>query len=416
MSEFANGLEQTSTKIIKYGSVYMKVAMPTAYLTIKLFQFLARGVKAKFFDKENIENFAKFIKKCNGEYDIYNVPFKADAGREAGVEEFKNYLEGKGFKYSVLPKINDEPTFQIAIPHSNQNNFNILFNEYIKANLSGGEKSQKDLVNFTDGKTTIISIPDDSVESMVTAMNDLSINYAKLPDFILDDGEKQFRIATVDKNAAQQAFEAYRRSLIGSGLSKENVNAQVMKEMSDNEYLSGANITAEEYMNSASDEIREKIEEFNKKDLSGQMLEIVQFEYTIKPEDSYECMVHRLSNNFYEISLDKETLVDNIPVANHLQQLFPAFFFTKVPGTAGQEILKLPKTDVFEAAGSNGKRLVAFVRKDRMPSIFNSAGDLNPKYDNAEQLMKHFDLHNKKDSIEDALNSIKAPAMKIPIK
>lgn len=44
--------------------------------------------------------------------------------------------------------------------------FNVMFTDYLKAQLSGGEKTADDLINLTDGKTTIISIPDAALDTM----------------------------------------------------------------------------------------------------------------------------------------------------------------------------------------------------------------------------------------------------------
>ena len=69
-------------------------------------------------------------------------------------------------------------------------------------------------MNLTDGKTTIISIPDAALDIMKNALTEVNVNFAELPDLVPDDGEKQLRIASVDLNVAKQCYEAYRRSLM----------------------------------------------------------------------------------------------------------------------------------------------------------------------------------------------------------
>ena len=156
-----DGIYADFRKVEQGMKLYMKLSQPVAYATIKLIQFLARAVKENFFDKDMVENFTKFAKATNGEFSIYRMPYINELTREQAVENAKNYLDKAGIKYCVMDSVNDnDKALHISVARKDEQKFNVMFTDYLKAQLSGGEKSAEDLINLTDGKTTIISIPD----------------------------------------------------------------------------------------------------------------------------------------------------------------------------------------------------------------------------------------------------------------
>ena len=96
MSEYSNRINAEYGKIARGMRMYLKISQPAMYATIKLIQFMARGVKAKFFDKDITENFTKFLKETGGDYSIFRVPFKESDTREAAIDNIKNYLDKAG--------------------------------------------------------------------------------------------------------------------------------------------------------------------------------------------------------------------------------------------------------------------------------------------------------------------------------
>ena len=96
MSEYSNSIYADYGKIARGMRMYFKISQPAMYATIKLIQFMARGVKAKFFDKDITENFTKFLKETGGDYSIFRVPFKESDTREAAIGNIKNYHHGTG--------------------------------------------------------------------------------------------------------------------------------------------------------------------------------------------------------------------------------------------------------------------------------------------------------------------------------
>ena len=91
------------------------------------------------------------------------MPYKAELSREQAIDRAKNYLDKAGIKYCVMDSVNDKDNaLHISVMRKDEQKFNVMFTDYLKEQLSGGEKTAEDLINLTDGKTTIISIPDTS--------------------------------------------------------------------------------------------------------------------------------------------------------------------------------------------------------------------------------------------------------------
>ena len=343
-----DGIYADFRKVEQGMKLYMKLSQPVAYATIKLIQFLARAVKENFFDKDMVENFTKFAKATNGEFSIYRMPYMNELTREQAVENAKNYLDKAGIKYCVMDSVNDnDKALHISVARKDEQKFNVMFTDYLKAQLSGGEKTADDLINLTDGKTTIISIPDAALDTMKNALTEINVNFAELPDLVPGDGEKQLRIASVDLNLTKQCYEAYRRSVMKTqpeGASKDA--APDMKIFSEEDYLDTARESPEQYMESSvSDELKEKLQEYEK-----------------------------------------------------LERKFPNYFFATIPGTKGEQILMLPKNQVFKVNDADRDRFVAFVNNQRKAKVFYSNGDIDTKglYPTGKDLFKKFDRHDAK--------------------
>lgn len=403
MAELTNGMYVEWGKLGKGVKTFLKISRIDAFALFKLSQFIARGVKAKHFKHDYSEKFAEFVKETKGEFTLFRVPFKEAITREEAIPEIKNYLDKANIKYFIQEAVNEnDKALHICVNHKDEQKFNTMFEDYIKNNLSGGSISKEDLVNFTDGKTAIVSLPDAAVEDMTRAMTELSVNFAQLPDLMPDDGEKQFRIASVDLNATKQAFEAYKRTLIknnpeevGDVTPGKNVMPE-MKVFSENDYMNTARETPQQWMDSASDKLKAELDKFNELSPTEQEEEIRRWSFEIKGADSFECQALRGNMAFSEISIDKETLVENNPIVHKLNKTFPNFFFCTVPGTKRQDTLMIPKSQVFEVKDADKARYVAFIDNNKRPHIYNKSGapDISPKYVNGKELFKNFDRHD----------------------
>lgn len=400
MSEYSNSIYADYGKIVRGMRMYFKISQPAMYATIKLIQFIARGVKAKFFDKDITENFTKFLKETGGDYSIFRVPFKESDTREAAIGNIKNYLDKAGVKYCILESVNDEDkAVHVSIARKDEQKFNVMFTDYIKANLtSDKELNSNDLINLTNGKTTIVSVPDAALDVMKNALTETKVNFAELPDLIPDDGEKQLRVATADLNTTKQCYESYKHSLIknaSADVTESVTNVQDMKIYSEDDYLNTARRSPDEYMESASDEIKAQIAEFEQLEATEAEKAMQKWDMEIQDSKNVNCQALRGNMAFSEISIDKETLVDRNNINAQLEQRFPNFFFCTVPGTKGEQTLMLPKNQVFTVNDADKARYVAFVNNQKPVKLWvKGEPDGGTTYKTGKELFEKFDKHD----------------------
>lgn len=388
-----DGIYTDFRKLEQGVKLYMKISQPIAYATLKLVQFLARSVKEKYFSQDMVENFAKFMKTTNGEFNIYRMPYVSDITRENAIENAKNYLDKAGIKYCIMDSVNKDNALHISVARKDEQKFNVMFTDYLKVALSGGEKTADDIINLTDGKTTIISIPDASLDIMKNALTEVNVNFAELPDLVPDDDEKQLRIASADLNVTKQCYEAYRRSLMKN---KPEKAAAEMKVFSEEDYTDGAKETTEQYMkNSASDELKEKLQKYEKFDADEMEKELMKWDTVIKDSKGFECQALRSNMAYSEISIDWKTLINDNPINNQMERKFPKFIFATIPGTQGQQIVMLPKNQVFKV--ENEERYIAFVNNQKKVRTYNINGnklefDPGETYPTGKDLLKKFEV------------------------
>ena len=400
MSEYSTSIYADYGKIVRGMRMYFKISQPAMYATIKLIQFIARGVKAKFFDKDITENFTKFLKETGGDYSIFRVPFKESDTREAAIGNIKNYLDKAGVKYCILESVNDEDkAVHVSIARKDEQKFNVMFTDYIKANLtSDKELNSNDLINLTNGKTTIVSVPDAALDVMKNALTETKVNFAELPDLIPDDGEKQLRVATADLNTTKQCYESYKHSLIknaSADVTESVTNVPDMKIYSEDDYLNTARRSPDEYMESASDEIKAQIAEFEQLEATEAEKAMQKWDMEIQDSKNVNCQALRGNMAFSEISIDKETLVDRNNINAQLEQRFPNFFFCTVPGTKGEQTLMLPKNQVFTVNDADKARYVAFVNNQKPVKLWvKGEPDGGTTYKTGKELFEKFDKHD----------------------
>ena len=413
MSDLTAGVSADYAKIARDLNLYIKLSQPAAYATVKLIQFMMRGVKSKFFDKDITENFTKFVKSTDGNYSIFRVPFMEKSTREAAILDVKNYLDKAGVKYCILESVNDkDKAVHVSIAKPDEQKFNVMFTDYINDMLKGGEKSSEDLINLTNKRTTIISIPDSSLGIMKNALSEAGVNFAELPDLVPEDGEKQLRISSADLNTTKQCYEAYRRSIMKQNPQPDEQPETAVPEMkiySEDDYVNTARRTADDYMESASDEIKAKISEFEQMDATEAEKEMMKWEMQIQDSKCVNCQALRSNMAYAEISIDEATLVDKNPINAQLAEKFPNHFFCTVPGTGGKETLSIPKNMVFSVSDGDRARYVAFVNKQKPAHIYDKNGlPDHEKYPTGEELFKQFDRHDNRPEFSKSKSADKA--------
>lgn len=403
-----DGIYADFRKVEQGMKLYMKLSQPVAYATIKLIQFLARAAKENIFNKDMVENFSKFIKATNGEYTIYRMPYINELSREQAVENAKKYLDTAGIKYCVMDSVNDnDKALHISVARKDEQKFNVMFTDYLKEQLSGGKKTADDLMNLTDGRTTIISIPDAALDIMKDALAKVNANFAELPDLIPDDGEKQLRIASADINITKECYEAYRRSIMKK--QPEASDIPDMKIFSEEDYIDTARETPTEYIKDAlSEEMSEKLKKYEQMDSGEMEKEVMKWEFEIKDSKCMECQALRANMAYTEISIDRQTLVrgNSSSLIIDLENKFPNYFFARIPGTYGKgiQILMLPKNQVFKVNGEKKERYIAFANNQRKVKVFNCDGSREYELSSGKALHDIFDEHGKQKNMQKDLN------------
>lgn len=287
----------------------------------------------------------------------------------------------------------------VSIARKDEQKFNVMFTDYIKANLtSDKELNSNDLINLTNGKTTIVSVPDAALDVMKNALTETKVNFAELPDLIPDDGEKQLRVATADLNTTKQCYESYKHSLIknaSADVTESVTNVPDMKIYSEDDYLNTARRSPDEYMESASDEIKAQIAEFEQLEATEAEKAMQKWDMEIQDSKNVNCQALRGNMAFSEISIDKETLVDRNNINAQLEQRFPNFFFCTVPGTKGEQTLMLPKNQVFAVNDADKARYVAFVNNQKPVKLWvKGEPDGGTTYKTGKELFEKFDKHD----------------------
>ena len=269
--------------------------------------------------------------------------------------------------------------------------FQNFFGSYIQENLSGGEKEVEDLNNFTGGKTSIVSVPEVSLEKLEEAMETLQVDYAYLPDLNLKDGEKQFIISSASEQNMKEVYRLYREGLAKRG--EEIPDMKIMK--SEEEYQKTAKITEEDYKNGAVGKAKEANDKYAGKEITMKDRIFLYRENDIRPSVCHACGEFLNDETFLKLSIDDATLVhqDTDPVPEQLMTRFPENFYCRVPGTYGkdEQILEVPKKQVFEVNDADRRRYLVFVKKDEQPTVLSPGGKKHTEYKNGEDLFSRFD-------------------------
>lgn len=401
MSELTNGTYAEVQKGMKGIKTYLKFSRWDALAFMKFFQFIGRAVKENVITKGYTEEFASFLRKSKGDFQMYRMPYKENKLWLNAKETIKDYLDKAGIMYCIQDSVNEaDKAVHVCVQGKDVEKFNMCFSQYIRDNLTGGELSNKDLCNFTDGKTSIVSVPDGAVEDMTQAFKTLDINFSDLPDLMPDDGEKQFRVATTDLNMVEQAYNIYKHKLLANAQGGEPSEIPEMTVMNEQRYLDTAAETPEQWMESAADDVKERLSEYNKIPPDKSEKEVIEYAHEIRPATSAACAELKNDDNYVMISIDHNTLVaqNHLNVSLRNSEYGKDGFACFIPYTGRKQSLMLNKKNVFEVEGESKIRYLAFLEKDKAPRVFINGKpvSLNNPYADGKAIFRQFDKHNNK--------------------
>ena len=334
---------------------------------IVLVQFLARMVKEHKISRSQFKDISAFMKATEGKYDIINLP-------EMDMEQLQEEMQSLGIRYAVLPDLNkDDGYIQIAVYQPDKGKFQAWYERRLMGLMKGGEKEQRLLRNLTNGNTSVISIPLVGKEELVE--NDflmLGINYAKLPDLNVGDGDIQYMIANSDLKKAEHWYSLFKADMLKGG---EEVKDMTVSDTLD-AYIRTGNMTGEGYIDTASEDIKEANERYENAGQSSLQQEITNVLHRngnhIKSGSTPEYEEYMQDPDYVMVSINKEALVDKMTFRGREELLQEGYFTCRLPGTWGgnEQIMSIPADRVFLADG--GKTYLAFLQKDRRPLVYNA--------------------------------------------
>lgn len=369
-------------------------------MTFKLVMFMLRLGHKGAVGLGLADDFKAFVKDTKGEFTVYNIPLtqektdtvlkiqslqkqvdiasnpikKAELRQEIkSLERMIPELEqikGLGIKYCTMPKLNgSSQTFQIAVSKKHDQVFKTWFLNHLTSELRGGEKNLEDIKVFTEGNYSIFNMPFEGkeMEPMLSDFKTLGVNYSVMPDLKIGDGYTQVVIPNTDRSRLEAWFKLWQEQQLATG-----GEVKEMYEINSESYMNTAEMSQDEYITSADKQYQDINKEFEEKAIS------VPYSDQLQKENSPEYVKYLQDNNYEKISINKETLVENLTVSQKVNEMKKdGWFASRIPGTYGenQQTLLVPMGRVFEA--DDGKTYVAFIKKSMGGFIADSKGNVN---------------------------------------
>lgn len=352
-----------------------------------LLQHLHRMHKEKLLSGGEVENFENFVRATGGRFDIVNVPVAE--GQETALDEFRQNLSDLKIRYHVLPDLNStDNRIQVCVYQPDAGRFANCFKDYIRKQLSGGELLENNLLNLTDGQASLVSVQgEDRKPEILKDFNDLKINYAVMPDLRVGDGKIQFLVANHDIPRLKQWYRLYQQDMLKGGKAVAD-----LRTISMDEYQATADMKAEEYIDTATPEMKERLAKYNTLEKGEFEKAVDELEKQVRQADTYTFEKYLKNPEYEMISVDHKTLVEPVDVS-----AFPESeqenFICRIPGTYGEEAkyLSVPKEQVFMLSMGGRERYFSFVKADEEPTVLDKAGKRALEFATGHALMEHFD-------------------------
>ena len=362
---------------------------------LQIYQLFCRLHREHLLSGGEVKKFERFMKATGGNYDILRIPYRTP-DRESGsiLSAIKKELDNLGIRYHVLPDLNPgDQAIQICIYSKDRQKFQAFFTSYLDQQLSGGSMQSEDLLSLTDKRASILSIPGAGQEEKIQKdFQSLGVNFAKLPDLHVGDGQIQYLVADADLPKVRHWYSLYREDLLRAGERPED-----LRDLTISQYQDTAKCSAEEYLQAGAEEYQKTVAPYEGKE-KGETEQILE-NLKQKPLDAEnpEYARYLADPNYTRLSIDAETLTDGGNAAQ-MQKMDGTHFYCRIPGTYGitEEILRLPAHQVFTVQGEERPRYIAFVKKQEKPEIYNEAGQPISPYETGEDLYQQFDRVRQK--------------------
>lgn len=381
----------------------ISTSLISARITFQLAVFLMRLAKKGMVAAGLADSFKDFIKTTEGKYVVYNIPLKAGraeklqqinelelklqnarnpmekAGLRNEIKRFQRempeleQLKKLGIEHCILPKLNGaDQTIQVAVSKKSDQTFKNWFLNHLTSELSGGEKGMEEIRIFTEGNYTIFNLPfeEEEFKAAIPDFEILGINYAVLPDLKVGDGNSQIAIPNADRGKLESWFTMWRDRQL-----REGKEAREMYAMDQESYMSTSCMKDGDYVVAAEEKYQEVNAEFEAQSKK------VPWSAPMQKENSEEYVRYLQDKNYEKVTINKETLVENMNVSAKTDEMRRnGYFISRIPGTyeESQKTLIIPIDQVFSA--DDGKTYLAFLPKNQKVMVADSTGNIT-QYD-----------------------------------
>ncbi len=340
--------------------------------TVMLVQFLYRMVKERKLNTKEFVNVESFLKATEGKYDIMNVPVTENFHTETGTKGQMTVpdLDALGVRYVVMPDLDKEDGYlQIAVYQPDRDKFAAWYERYLVGQMKGGEKHLQDLRNLTSGKTSIVSVPLEGKEDILEEdFQALGINYSRLADLHVGDGDIQIAVANSDLPKVEHWYHLYKTDMMNQGKEVKDLSVVSMEQ-----YQATGQMKEEDYIKSANQELKAANEKYEGREAGEIERAVVQKSAEIKNENSAAYEALKNNPNYIQIWIDRKTLVEQSQYTEGMKQLEKeGLFASRIPGTWGEreKVLILGTEEVFLT--NEGQTYLGFLEKDKAAWVMDA--------------------------------------------
>lgn len=273
------------------GSVTGKVVNKALLSPFRLIQFCMKLHKQHIISTSDFKSFTQFMKACDGDYIIANLPTRDPEQ----LDKLMDSMTEVGITYCLLPDLDIQDSCQqIAIRGKDVAKWQALYESYVTNQLDlGGPLDFEELKALTSGNYKIKSLAlgdasedNEQLEQFLDILDERGVNYSVLPDLKYGDNHIQIAVANQSLQQFAAAIKAYLEEF-------PDAAKNLVEDITEQEYFDSGRMSEEDYMKTASPEIKEKTDPKNWQ--KGKNLNAQSFEQALagKEVDRYETLKNR---------------------------------------------------------------------------------------------------------------------------
>lgn len=181
-------------------------------------------------------------------------------------------------------------------------------------------------------------------------------------------------VANADMPKVEHWYQLYQEQQLSRGKDVKDLSPVSMEQ-----YAKTAEMTEEQYVDTASLELKKKMEKYEGRK-PGEIEQSVrkrEQRIHLATDEGYQRL--HSDPSYVEITINRETLVEKSTYAGTLASEKYGLFASRIPGTwgKGEKTLVLPSDQVFKL--DDGKTYLAFLKKDERPLILGANGKPIPR-------------------------------------